>query len=173
MERASGVLMPVSSLPGIVGIGTFGREAYDFVDFLARTHQRYWQVLPVNPTDEFGSPYAGLAANAGNVALLERDPEEVLADDPLVGDGHFAEFCDDNDYWLTPYATFCALKDKFDGAPWQAWPEQYRSYSPRLADDPELAPGIETARKLQFEFQQEWNELRAYANERVERAGHL
>ena len=49
MERASGVLMPVSSLPGIVGIGTFGREAYDFVDFLARTHQRYWQV-PTSPS---------------------------------------------------------------------------------------------------------------------------
>ena len=166
LERGMGVLCHVTSVPNNGKPGTLGAPAKRFVDWLASCGQRYWQVLPVNPTDEFGSPYAGLAANAGNVSLLERDPEEVLADDILFGDGRFAEFCDDNDYWLTPYATFCALKDKFDGAPWQAWPEQYRSYSPRLADDPELAPGIETARKLQFEFQQEWNELRVYANER-------
>lgn len=166
LERGMGVLCHVTSVPNGGKPGTLGAPAKRFVDWLASCGQRYWQVLPVNPTDEYGSPYAGLAANAGNVALLERDPEEVLADGSLFGDGRFAEFCDDNDYWLTPYATFCALKEKFDDAPWQAWPERYRGYAPRLADDPALASGIEAARKLQYEFQLEWSELRAYANER-------
>ncbi|MBF0909411.1 MAG: 4-alpha-glucanotransferase, partial [Atopobium sp.] len=50
MGRASGVLLAVSSLPNSYGIGTFGKEAYDFIDFLVRTKQRYWQVLPLTTT---------------------------------------------------------------------------------------------------------------------------
>ena len=50
MERASGVLMPVSSLPGPYGIGGFGWNAYDFVDFLASCKQHYWQILPLTTT---------------------------------------------------------------------------------------------------------------------------
>ena len=45
-KRQSGVLMHISSLPGVYGIGSFGKSAYDFVDFLVRTKQRYWQILP-------------------------------------------------------------------------------------------------------------------------------
>ena len=48
--RASGVLMPVSSIPSEFGIGCFSREAYDFVDQLAAAGQRYWQILPMGPT---------------------------------------------------------------------------------------------------------------------------
>ena len=44
-KRQSGVLMHISSLPGAYGIGSFGQSAYDFVDFLVRTKQRYWQIL--------------------------------------------------------------------------------------------------------------------------------
>ena len=46
-KRQSGVLMHISSLPGAYGIGSFGKSAYDFVDFLVRTKQRYWQILPL------------------------------------------------------------------------------------------------------------------------------
>ena len=66
MERASGVLMAVSSLPNAYGIGTFGQEAYRFVDFLARTKQRYWQVLPLTTTSYGDSPYQSFSAAAGN-----------------------------------------------------------------------------------------------------------
>ena len=48
--RASGILMPVFSLPGPFGIGTLGAEAFAFVDFLARARQTYWQILPIGPT---------------------------------------------------------------------------------------------------------------------------
>lgn len=76
MVRASGVLMPVSSLPGFVGIGTFGREAYEFIDFLARTHQRYWQVLPLTTTSFGDSPYQSFSAFAGNPYFI--DLEDLL-----------------------------------------------------------------------------------------------
>lgn len=49
-KRQSGVLMHISSLPGKYGIGSFGQVAYDFVDFLVRTKQRYWQILPLGTT---------------------------------------------------------------------------------------------------------------------------
>ena len=50
LGRGAGVLLPVSCLPSDYGIGTFGHEAYRFVDFLATAGQRYWQVLPLGPT---------------------------------------------------------------------------------------------------------------------------
>ena len=55
--RASGILMPVFSLPGPFGIGTLGKEAFAFVDFLAEAKQTYWQILPIGPTGYGDSPY--------------------------------------------------------------------------------------------------------------------
>ncbi|MBQ8878844.1 MAG: 4-alpha-glucanotransferase, partial [Lachnospiraceae bacterium] len=55
--RASGVLLPVSSIPSKYGIGTFSKEAYEFVDFLAQAGQTYWQILPLGPTGYGDSPY--------------------------------------------------------------------------------------------------------------------
>ena len=55
--RASGILLPVSSLPSPYGIGTLGRSAYEFVDFLQQAGQTYWQVLPIGPTSYGDSPY--------------------------------------------------------------------------------------------------------------------
>ena len=55
--RESGILMPVSSLPGPYGIGCFGKEAFEFVDFLAQAGQKIWQILPLSPTGYGDSPY--------------------------------------------------------------------------------------------------------------------
>lgn len=76
--RASGILMPVFSLPSKYGIGTFGAEAYNFVDFLVKAGQSYWQLLPLGPTTYGDSPYQSLSSAAGNpyfidLDLLERD----------------------------------------------------------------------------------------------------
>ena len=57
MERASGVLLHPTSLPGNFGIGEFNEHAYHFVDFLASTGQKLWQVLPLGPTGYGNSPY--------------------------------------------------------------------------------------------------------------------
>ena len=56
-KRASGILMHISSLPDDFGIGTFGANAYRFVDFLVRAGQTYWQILPIGPTSFGDSPY--------------------------------------------------------------------------------------------------------------------
>lgn len=67
----SGILMSVSSLPSEFGIGSFGKEAYRFVDFLAQTGQTCWQVLPLNPTSYGDSPYQSPASRAGNPYFID------------------------------------------------------------------------------------------------------
>ena len=69
--RGSGVLMHISSLPSEHGIGTLGREAYKFVDFLSETGQKYWQVLPIGPTSYGDSPYQSPSAFAGNPYFID------------------------------------------------------------------------------------------------------
>jgi len=65
-KRQAGILMPVFSLPGKYGIGTFGKAAYKFVDFLAAAGQHYWQILPLGPTGYGDSPYQSFSTFAGN-----------------------------------------------------------------------------------------------------------
>lgn len=69
--RESGILMHITSLPGRYGIGTMGREAYAFIDFLKRAGQRYWQILPLTPTGYGDSPYQSCSAFAGNPYLID------------------------------------------------------------------------------------------------------
>ncbi|HET9087051.1 MAG TPA: 4-alpha-glucanotransferase [Acidobacteriaceae bacterium] len=72
-ERASGVLLHVSSLPSRGGIGDLGPAAYSFADFLAAGKQQYWQVLPLSPTGYGNSPYSALSAFAGNPLFISLD----------------------------------------------------------------------------------------------------
>lgn len=69
-SRPAGILCAVSSLPSADGIGTFGPEAFAFVDWLAEAGQRYWQVLPLSIPDSVGSPYAPVSSAAGNWMLI-------------------------------------------------------------------------------------------------------
>lgn len=70
MERAAGLLLHVTSLPGRYQCGTLGEESRQFVDFLARAGQRFWQVLPLAPTGYGDSPYSAFSAFAGNDVLI-------------------------------------------------------------------------------------------------------
>lgn len=88
--RKSGILMPVFSLNSPYGIGTFGKQAYTFIDFLEKAGQSYWQILPLNPTNYGDSPYQSFSSYAGNpyfidLDMLEKDglltEEEILAAD--------------------------------------------------------------------------------------------
>ena len=81
MERSAGMLLPLFSLPGPYGIGTLGREAYAFADFLHAAKQRYWQVLPCGPTGYGDSPYQSLSGFAGNPYLIDL---ELLIEDDLL-----------------------------------------------------------------------------------------
>jgi 4-alpha-glucanotransferase len=75
--RASGVLLPVTSLPG----GTLGDEALRFVDWLVEAGQRWWQILPFGPPDRYGSPYASPSAFAGSPTWLDEPDAAVSADE--------------------------------------------------------------------------------------------
>ncbi|MCR5657369.1 MAG: 4-alpha-glucanotransferase [Butyrivibrio sp.] len=70
-NRKCGVLMPVFSLPSKYGIGCFSKEAYDFVDFLEKSGQSYWQILPLGPTSYGDSPYQSFSTYAGNPYFVD------------------------------------------------------------------------------------------------------
>ncbi len=88
MNRSSGVLMPLSSLPSPHGIGTMGKAAYDFVDFLKAAGQRYWQLLPLVPAGAGDSPYSSFSTFAGNPYYIDLDrlvKDKLLRPKDLVG----------------------------------------------------------------------------------------
>ena len=98
MTRYAGVLMPITSLPSKYGIGCFDKAAYDFVDWLQRAGQRYWQILPLGSTAHGASdnsPYQAYSAFAGNPYLISLDA--------LVEEGVLTrEECDAADFGSDP-----------------------------------------------------------------------
>ena len=81
-NRKSGILMPVASLPGKYGIGTFGKESYNFVDMLHEAGQSFWQILPLGPTSYGDSPYQSFSTFAGNPYFI--DPELLIEEGLLT-----------------------------------------------------------------------------------------
>ena len=73
MNRAAGILLPISSLPSNYGIGCFSKEAYRFVDWLKQAGQTYWQILPIHPTSYGDSPYQSFSTFAGNPYFIDLD----------------------------------------------------------------------------------------------------
>ncbi|MBD2435913.1 4-alpha-glucanotransferase [Nostoc sp. FACHB-110] len=85
--RTSGILLHPTSLPSRFGIGDFGAEAYQFVDFLAESKQQLWQILPLGPTGDSNSPYASYCAIAGNPLLISPDllyKKGLISEDSLT-----------------------------------------------------------------------------------------
>lgn len=79
--RQSGILMHITSLPGPYGVGTMGKQAFDFVDFLKKAGQSLWQILPLAPTGYGDSPYQSCSTYAGNHYLIDLD---TLIEDGLL-----------------------------------------------------------------------------------------
>ena len=82
--------MHISSLASDYGIGTIGKEAYEFVDFLKKSEQKYWQILPLNPTEFGNSPYQSPSVFAGNPLLIDLD--ELITDGLLYRDELYGIF---------------------------------------------------------------------------------
>lgn len=161
-DAGLGVLAHITSIPG----GTLGAPARSFIDWLAKAGVRAWQMLPISPADQFGSPYAGLSAFAGNTLLLDMNEAELI--DSLIGaekQESYQQFVQKEAAWLEPYALFWATKELFGGTACYEWPEPYRHYSPVLAHDPKLQKTAERMRRLQFAFQLEWEDMRSYAHQ--------
>ena len=203
MNRASGILLSITSLPSKYGIGCFSKSAYDFVDWLKEAGQSYWQILPLGPTSWGDSPYQSFSTFAGNPyfisleALIEEGvltQEECDAADfgtedtavdylkiyknryPLLRKAYersnisqnpeYQKFMSENQWWLSDYALFMAVKDRFGGIPWMEWAEDIRLRWPNAMDyyRRELYFDIEFQQYLQFMFYKQWMELKAYAN---------
>ena len=89
--RKSGILMPIASIPSNYGIGTFSKQAYEFVDFLEQAGQTYWQLLPLGPTGYGDSPYQSFSTFAGNPYYIDLDT--------LVEEGYLTkEECEQYDW---------------------------------------------------------------------------
>ena len=116
--RKQGILLPISSIPSAYGIGTFGKESYRFVDFLEKSGNHLWQILPLGPTGYGDSPYQSFSTFAGNPYYIDLEL--------LIEDGYLTkEICDsydfgDNehyvDYEKIYLSRFKVLKIAFDNA---------------------------------------------------------
>ncbi len=116
--RASGILLPVSSIPSAYGIGSFSKEAYEFVDFLEKAGQSCWQILPLGPTGYGDSPYQSFSTFAGNPYYI--DFEELIEEGLLTKEQ--CEECDWGgseayvDYEKIYKSRFRVLKEAFDNS---------------------------------------------------------
>ena len=105
--HSSGILLHISSLPGKYGIGTLGEEARKFADFLVKSGQEYWQILPVGPTGFGDSPYQSYSAYAGNPLLIDID---MLIDEGLVSEDDSDLKVIEKKHSFTDYAQLYSFK---------------------------------------------------------------
>lgn len=111
--RSAGILMAISSLPNKYGIGTFGSSAYQFVDFLEKASQKYWQILPLGHTSYGDSPYQTFSAFAGNPYYIDLD---FLKNDGLLEESeyqHMKHTSNQVDYGFVYYYRYPILKLAF------------------------------------------------------------
>lgn len=174
-QRASGILLPVFSLPGPYGVGVLGGEARAFVDFLEQAGQRWWQILPLGPVGPGNSPYMSPSAFAGNPLLL--DPEELaqrglLSDEELI-QARLPGSTDRVDYNALRQVKFPLLRsawsrwtaaggedwaDRPDWVdPWCTWAAEHALYD---VNDPGFYFFLELT------FHRQWTALKGYANRR-------
>ena len=113
--RTSGILMPIFSLPSKYGIGTFGKAAYNFVDFLKKSGQTYWQILPLGITGFGNSPYQSVSSYAGNPFFIDLEMlcEEGLADLNEIESFEWGDKADTVDYELIKENKIKILKSAF------------------------------------------------------------
>lgn len=197
--KKCGLLMPVFSLPSKYGIGSFGKWAYAFVDFLKKSGHSYWQILPLTQTGYADSPYASCCDASGNPYFIDLeilrskklltyrevecaiDKSEYIDYGKLyverypllrkafsrfdVNDKNFKAFLQKGEFY--DYALFMAIKGKYNDV-WMNWPDELKTRNQvalqKFAD--ENAEEILFWQFLQFEFRNQYFELKQYANQK-------
>ena len=116
--RQSGILMPVSALPGAYGIGSFSKEAYKFVDWLQKSGQALWQILPLGPTSYGDSPYQSFSTFAGNPYFIDLETltREGLLEDDICRQTDFGNNPNQIDYGKLYQNRFHILKIAYEHA---------------------------------------------------------
>lgn len=190
-KRRSGVLLHPTSLPGPGHVGRIGREAWRFLDWLEQAGFSVWQILPLNPPQADGSPYACISAFAGDTRLI--DPEGMVkrgwlhsaagrmpigqalseARLALASTGgtswdEYHAFCEAQGDWLEDFARFVVIKRLQGNRPWWTWPDPLLHRDPRRMEQlrGEAGEALDAVRFGQFVFFQQWTELRREANSR-------
>ncbi len=187
--RAAGILLHPTSLPGPNGIGDLGPQAHRFLDFLAETGMKIWQVLPLGPTGYGDSPYQCFSAFAGNPLLIyvpggegkfplhtvafERvipHRQALLRDtlDRFTPDAAYHAFVLREHDWLEDYALFKALKEEHGGVSWTDWEAGAAQREPKALAiwRDKLSDSIERIRREQYFFFTQLEALKAAAAER-------
>ncbi|MDF1642556.1 MAG: 4-alpha-glucanotransferase [Pseudomonadales bacterium] len=193
-ERSCGILLHPSSLPGPLPLGGFGPNAYRFIDFLAQTGIRFWQMLPLVPPNQHFSPYQSHSAFAGNrhfispllladTGLIKRTEALAVSDytqlDALIDQAYlrlkkdksnplcdqFSLFKNQNDDWLEMFAFFELIKLQHP-QPWTQWPAPLRDRDPQALEKWLKQYPLEFQRICfsQFIFFQQWDALKQYAH---------
>lgn len=194
LNRSSGILLHVSSLPNDLGLGCFSDECYKFVDFLKQGGFKCWQVLPFTDCGYGKSPYSAFSSFAINPYFL--DLKKYLSDEEIAtfgfdkqnpdkfeegkkhdnalsliytkhrGEYDTLEFEESQKYWLEDYAIYKVLKEKFDDAKWVDFPIQYKNRQKSAMDKFKLdyEKEIDKIKFIQFLLSKDWKELKAYAN---------
>lgn len=199
-KKEAGILMHISSLPSPYGIGTFGKAAYEFVDFLRKSKIKVWQILPLNVTSYGDSPYQSPSNYGFNYYFIDLD---LLVDRGLItkDDVKDIDFGSDenrvdykkifdnrlavlkkafNNFTYTKefkdflktnvnahdFSFFMTLKELNNYDPWFKWNENIRTYSKELEEKTikENQHEFEFYMWTQFEFLNEYRDLKAYAN---------
>ena len=192
--RKAGILMPVASLPGRHGCGTFGKEAYDFVKMMHQSGLGIWQLLPLNPLGYGNSPYQPYSSYAvdelyisldvlAQQGLLEKVPSYHRNDDEIqyevVRAFHdkylrlaYQNFEKDEAYesfikqpWVKEYAIFKTFKVANNLRPWNEWEKEQKDYPiNQKLDLSKYEDEIAYQMFLQFVLHQQWHALKKYAN---------
>ncbi|MCI8645935.1 MAG: 4-alpha-glucanotransferase [Firmicutes bacterium] len=158
LSRSAGVLCHVSSLPS----GRLDSAAEKFIDYLAAAGQRLWQILPINPVDEFSfSPYSSSAVFAGEARLLGTASELRQMEVPPA---EYEEFCRKEAFWLEDYALYRVLKEHFGGLSWQKWPDAERRRENLDYWREEKKNELDVIKREQFCFWKRWEQVKRYAN---------
>ncbi|MDR0858714.1 MAG: 4-alpha-glucanotransferase, partial [Oscillospiraceae bacterium] len=165
-NRAAGVLLPVASLPGGTGIGTFGTAARRWIDFLSSAGQRYWQILPLGPTGYGDSPYQSDSAFAGNPWFVDLD--ELAAEGLLYADEYKA--ADWGDGERVAYGALRSNRERLLRIAFGRFEtsERYESFCAEndfwLGDYAEYTNSGDFAKFVQFKFYEQWSKLLDYAH---------
>lgn len=192
-QRRGGVLLHPTSLPGPLPRGQICHEAYRFIEWLHQCGIGVWQMLPLGPTHQDGSPYLALSARAGDPTLISLDwlqDRHLLPEHPTVTDfqthqqqleqawqqfSHHKEkrllqawqqFERNESDWLEDYSLFMAIREQQGELAWHRWPAALRDRDATALEQARktLKERIEFHRFCQFVFFQQWQDLKAYAS---------
>ena len=193
LNRTSGILMHITSLPNEYGWGTFSHSAFDFVDFLSDGGFGVWQVLPFAECLYGNSPYSSISSFAINPRFL--DLTEFLNNDELIELGFknlsgfddynqkvdvaidticnkyfgiydYSKFEKQNKYWLDDYALFKCIKKSQNDKPWFEWSSGLKNRVKLDIDNFKInhAKEIEKIKFIQYLLDMQWQKIKSYAN---------